>query len=164
MREGEIGGGSELVGDENFFREAHEEPGEAERDVFGTEGEAASRWDRSEGLVEGFGFVFGADLAELRHHLLVVEDGAGDEVGEEGDEDEIGEEVLSLGLSLREIDEVGDLREGEEGDSERKKDGVRIDVGEVESLDQQEDFEEVFEVEEGEEVEGDSEEEQTLRR
>ena len=60
-----------------------------------------------------------------------MEDGAGDEVREECDEDEVGEEVLPLGLALREVDEVGDLGEGEERDSERKKDGVRVDVCEV---------------------------------
>ena len=81
--------------------------------------------------------VFGADPAELGHHLLVVEDGAGDEVGEEGDEEEIGEEVLALGLALGEIDEVGDLGEGEEGDAEGQQDGVRIEVGEMERLDEQ---------------------------
>ena len=43
--EGEVGGGRELVGDEDFFGEAHEEPGEAEGDVLGIEGEAAGRWD-----------------------------------------------------------------------------------------------------------------------
>ncbi len=103
-----------------------------------------------------------ADLAELGHHLLVMEDGAGDEVGEEGDEEEIGEEVLALGLSLGEIDEVGDLGEGEEGDAERKQDGVGIDVGEMQGLEEEERFEEVLEVEEGEEIESDAEEEEAV--
>ena len=64
-----------------------------------------------------------ADAAELRHHLLVVEDGAGDEVGEEGDEEEVGEEVLALRLALGEVDQVGDLGEGEEGDAQGKRTG-----------------------------------------
>jgi hypothetical protein len=87
----------------------------------------------------------------------VVEDGAGDEVGEEGDKEEVGEEVLALGLALGEVDEVGDLGEGEEGDAERKQDRVGIEVGQVQGLDQEQDLEEVLEVEEGEQVEGDAE-------
>ena len=92
----------------------------------------------------------------------MVQDGPDDEVGEEGDEEEIGEEVLALGLALREIDEVGDLGDGEEGDAEREQDGVRIEVGEVEGLDEEEGLIEVLEVEEAEEVEGYAEGEQAL--
>ena len=61
----------------------------------------------------------------------MVEDGAGDEVRKEGDEEEIGEEVLAFSLALGEIDEVGDLGEGEEADAERKENAVRVDVSDV---------------------------------
>jgi len=47
----------------------------------------------------------------LGHHLLVVEDGASDQVREKSDEQEIREKVLALCLSLGEIDKVGDLGE-----------------------------------------------------
>ncbi len=89
------------------------------------------RWVVGEGGWMAVGEVAGV-AAELGHHLLVVEDGAGDEVGEEGDEEEVREEVLALGLALREVDEVGDLGEGEEGDAEREEDRVGMDVDEVE--------------------------------
>ena len=55
-----------------------------------------------------------------------MNDGAGDEMGEEADEEEVGEEVLRLGFALAEIDEVGDLREGEEGDAQRKDDAAEV--------------------------------------
>ena len=113
-RKGEIGLAGKLVGDEDFFGEAHEKPGEAEGDVGRFEGEAAGGRNGGERLIEVAGFVFRAGLAELRHHLFVVEDGAGDEVGKEGDEEEIGEKVLALGLTLGEVDEIRDLGKGEE--------------------------------------------------
>ena len=37
-----VGGVGEVVGDEHLFCEAHEEPGEAERDVRRLQGEAAT--------------------------------------------------------------------------------------------------------------------------
>ena len=72
--------------------------------------------------------------------------------GEEGYEEQIREEVLHLRLSLRQIHEVGDLREGEEGDSEWQDDGLEIGVDEVQSLEREEKFEAVLEVEENQQV------------
>ena len=59
---------------------------------------------------------------ELGHHLLVVDDRSGDELGEEGDEQQVVGEVVFAGLAAVGIDEVGDLLEGEERDAERQDD------------------------------------------
>ena len=84
MREGEVGLSRELIRNENFFPEAKEKPCNAERNIRGDEAEAPAQ-------------------GELRHHLLVVQDGAGDEVWEEGDEEDVAEQALAFGLALGEV-------------------------------------------------------------
>ncbi len=84
-----------------------------------------------------------------------MEDGAGDEVGEEGDEEDVGDDVLLLGDALLQVDEVGDLGKGEEGDAERKDDFaevMRADAGVAEEVEERK---QVLEVNEGADVDDD---------
>ena len=92
---------------------------------------------------------------ELRHHLRVMNDGAGDEMGEEADEEEVGERALRLGFALAEIDEVGDLREGEEGDAERKDDTAEVAREPADAVEEVQEREEVLEPEEQKQISGD---------
>src|SRR5437764_12162938 len=63
-------------------------------------------------------FVLGR--SELRHHLAVVQDRTGDEMREEAHEERIVEKAWFLRPSAVHVDQIGDLREGEEADAERQ--------------------------------------------
>jgi hypothetical protein len=94
---------------------------------------------------------------ELRHHLLVVDDRPGDELGEEGDEEQVVGEVVFAGLAAVGIDEVGDLLEGEEGNAERQHDVRQVEVEAGQSLDGAVEEAGVLEPAEQAEVGGDAE-------
>ena len=76
--EEEIGEGGDAIRDEDLLGEAEDEPGQAEGYVVQAEAVDAA-------------------FVELRHELSWVDDGAGDEVGEEGDEDGVSEHALAAG-------------------------------------------------------------------
>ena len=95
------GDAGEVVGDHHLLEQAAEEDPERDREVAVPAVMA---------------------LAELRHHLAVMDQRPGDQVGEEGDEEQVVGEVILLGLAAVGIDEVGDLEEGEEGDREGEDD------------------------------------------
>ena len=128
MVERDLRSGRQPVRDQNLLPQAHYEPCETYGAILGVEREPASwlgcrlraGWNGlvlSKGLAGGAGLILRRHAAELEHHLLVVEDGASDQVREKSDEQEIREKVLALCLSLGEIDKVGDLGEGEKGDA-----------------------------------------------
>ena len=73
------GDGCEVVGQHDLLEQAGEEDGQADREVHPA---------------------LGAESAalELRQHLLVVDDGAGDELGEESDEEQVVDEMILLGF------------------------------------------------------------------
>ncbi len=131
-----VGHGTEAIGEQDFFAEPEEEPGDADGEVVAAEAGAAV-------------------CGELRHHLAVVDDGACDEVGEEGDEEDVGEEILAGCNVLREVDEIGDLGEGEEGDAKREDDVGEVVAEEADVVEPAEHGEEVLEPDEQAEVDGD---------
>ena len=64
----------------------------------------------------------GAAALELRDHLGVMHQRAGDQMREEGHEQRVADDVaLDLGAAHH-VDQIGDLLEGEEGDAERQHD------------------------------------------
>ncbi len=130
---GAVGVDSETVGEQDLFAEAHGEPGEADGEVVGLQAEVAL-------------------LLELRHDFCVVQDGAGDEMGEEGDEEEVALEVLLVRGALLQVDEVGDLGEGEKGDAEREDDVDPVAGRVHDGGDAVKRRDEVFEVAEGGQV------------
>ena len=64
----------------------------------------------------------GGRLPELRHHLLVVQHRAGNQVREVGDEQAVMDEVELAGFAARCVHQEGNLCEGEEGDAQRQDD------------------------------------------
>ena len=65
---------------------------------------------------------------ELRHHFLVVQDRARDQVREVGHEQHVVREVVFLRLAVVRVGQVRDLRERVERDAERQDDAERFDV------------------------------------
>ena len=65
---------------------------------------------------------------ELGHHLLVMDDGARQEMGKEGDEERIIQEVVFLGPARVGVDEIGDLGERKEADAQRQDDLLQRQV------------------------------------
>lgn len=59
---------------------------------------------------------------ELRHHLLVMEDRTGEQMGEEGDEERVVEQVALLNQTFIGIDQERNLGDGKETDPERQDD------------------------------------------
>ena len=90
----------------------------------------------------------------------MVQDGTDNEVREKGHKEQVGKKILTLGLTLCEIDQVGDLGEGEEGDADGQQYGVRMQSGrEVQRPDEEQSLIEILEVKERQQVESDTEEE-----
>ncbi len=58
----------------------------------------------------------------------MVQDGAGDEVAEEGDEQAVVEQPAVLGDAGLAVDQVAELGEGEKRDAEREQNAAGIDV------------------------------------
>jgi hypothetical protein len=161
--ESDVGGWAQLIRDEDLLGQTHQEPGHTERDIFGFEREASHQRDRLKRFNQGGGVTVDpgrlvrTDAAELGHHLLVMENGASDQVRKECNEEQVREKVLDLCLPLGEIYQIGDLGEGKKGDAQREQDRMRVDVSQMERLDGHKALVEVLEVEEGKQVEGDTE-------
>src|SRR5947207_758825 len=139
MAERDIGGGRQLVGNQHLLGEPQQEPGEAEREVVGVQREPAAR-----------------AAGELRHHLLVVQNGAGNQVREVGDEQQVREKALHLSLSLSEIDQIRDLRESEKRDAEWKEYRMGCEADGVQRFERDEELKKVFEVEKSQKVQRDT--------
>jgi hypothetical protein len=89
------------VCDQHFFRQSDRENREAHRHILHAEPVRPR-------------------LRELRHDLAVVENGAGDEVWKERHKQEIVDNAALLGHALLTVDEISDLCEGEERDTQRQ--------------------------------------------
>ncbi len=97
------------IGQHHLFEEPQGEDGQAHRQVFRLE------------AVNG-------RPGELGKHLMVVDDGAGNQLREEGHEEGVMQEAVFVGLATIGVDQVGDLLEGEEGDRQRQDDGLQYQV------------------------------------
>ena len=128
----------DAVGKDGFLEQAEGEDAEADGHVLRARGERAG-------------------LHELRQHVAVMDDGAGDELREEGDEERVVGEAVFARLALVRVDQIGDLLEGEEGDGQRQDDGVEVEVGSGEGVEAADGEVGVFEVAEQGEVEEDAE-------
>ncbi|MPM24677.1 hypothetical protein SDC9_71161 [bioreactor metagenome] len=93
--------GRDAVGQQHLLGQADHEQHSAHRQVLGLEA-----------VVRRVG--------KLRNHLLVVQDGAGDQMREEGDEEHIAQKAFFLDQTRAAIQQKADLREGEERDAQRQ--------------------------------------------
>ena len=66
-------------------------------------------------------------LRKLRHHLLVMQDGTGDQVRKIGDEQAIAFRLIILDLAGVAVDQVGNLGKGEKRYADRQDDAQRRD-------------------------------------
>src|SRR5439155_308508 len=67
-----------------------------------------------------------ADLgSELRHHLAMMKDRAGDQMGEIGDKKRVFSEALFVGIAAIDVGKISDLGESKKGDAEWQHDRQR---------------------------------------
>ena len=97
---------------------------------------------------------------ELRHHLLVVEDRPGDQVGEVGDEQAVIDRIVLLGLAAVSVDQEGDLGEGVERDPDRQEDAQRLEIDARQAAQREQQEVGIFEEGEQQEVAADTQAQQ----
>src|SRR5262249_8741447 len=88
------------VGEQHLLAESEREPGQTKTKVGDVEAEVLS-------------------LLELRHNLFVVVNRTGDQMREKRDEERVMERVVLACFAAVGVDQKGNLREGEERDSDR---------------------------------------------
>ena len=96
-------------------------------------------------------------ILELRDHLVVQHDGAGDELGKERDKGQVLQQRIMRRVSQRPIGDEGNLLEGEEADSERQHDVAERPVSPEDRIAGGKKKIRVFEVEQHREISGGTE-------
>src|SRR5271170_1192397 len=124
------------VGNQYLFAKPEDEPAQPQRHVIPFQRKVAS-------------------FSELRHDLAVMQDGPGDQVREKSYKQHVADKPLRLGCSLSQIDQVGNLRKGEERNAERQNDTAHRVMQSSDSIQKMKEGEQVLEIKQRSQIEAD---------